>query len=117
MDLWGPGEGLWGPGGPLGAGGGPLGARGEPLGVWGPFGSLGGPLRTGASFGVEVGGLEPFGFGVGGLEPFGVGVVGSHNTVQMELVYYNDHRVSPLNSLLKSLQKSYFIMSLTVSSK
>ena len=80
--------------------GGPLGA---PVALW----ELGGPLRTG-------GFLRGWGRRIGTLWGW---VRGPHNTVQMKLVYYNDHRVSPLNSLLKSLQKSSFKMSLSVSPK
>ena len=94
VDLWGSGEGLW--------------ESGEGLwGSGGPFGSLGGPLRT-------DGFLRGWGRGIGSL--WGCGR-GPHNTVQMELVYYNDHRVLPSNSLLKSSFKSPFKMSLTVSPK
>jgi hypothetical protein len=54
---------------------------GGPGGLWDPGGCLGvwGPL------GVLWGNGALWGW-----------VMGPHNTIQMELVYYNDHRVSPL---------------------
>jgi len=79
------------------------GAIGAPGALWEPRE----PLRTG-------GFLRGWGGGIGAL--WGCGK-GPHNTVQMELVYYNDHRVSPSNPLLKSSFKSSFKMSLTVSPK
>ena len=84
-----------------------MGARGGPLGVRGALESRvvlwepGCFLRGRAS-------------GIGALWGWGRG---PHDTVQMELVYYNDHRVSHSNPLLKSSFKSSFKMSLTVSPK